>query len=324
VDADWLDVRGTPSGLLRLIREGARRIRSEHFEALHLLDARLAPAAVWIRRRHWIALTATIDPTTAPKRRLSPLGWLRRFDEVFCPGDETASMLNESAPGLAVCRTGRTAPVLLDPSPRALASMAKLLRDATPGRLVVAVPWPRERERVRWLRDAVVPLLDGRPQVLLLGAPGGRDARLLTGASGMQATYRTHVGRLDAVAIAAAARCADVFFVPGEALRLADREGLLLALAASGVPVVAGPAVSGSFIEHERNGFAPVGEDSKAFVSTLNQLLAMPATQRHYLGEEFRAYTLQRWSWERIAPTYAERFAALVGRPQIPVALRAA
>jgi hypothetical protein len=59
-------------------------------------------------------------------------------------------------------------------------------------------------------------------------------------------------------------------------------------------------------------------------VHTLNQLLALPAVQRHFLGEEFARFTLSRWPWQDVASAYMERFAALVGRPQIPAELRAA
>ena len=57
---------------------------------------------------------------------------------------------------------------------------------------------------------------------------------------------------------------------------------------------------------------------------TLNQVLSLPAVQRHALGEDFARFTLRRWPWDAAAEIYAERFAALVGRPQIPVDLRAA
>ena len=50
----------------------------------------------------------------------------------------------------------------------------ELTGDATPGRLIVAAPWPADREAVLGLRDAVAPLLHGNPLILLLGAPRAR------------------------------------------------------------------------------------------------------------------------------------------------------
>ena len=43
--------------------------------------------------------------------------------------------------------------------------------------------------------------------------------------------------------------------------------------------------------------------------------------QRQFLGQDFAAHTLGRWTAESAADIYAERFAALVGRPRIPVEL---
>jgi glycosyltransferase involved in cell wall biosynthesis len=169
-----------------------------------------------------------------------------------------------------------------------------------------------------------VPLLHGKPVILLLGAPSRRDARLLTGAVGLQGTYRVHTGALGADVLAAAARCADIFIMPAGARRLADADALLLTLTASGVPLVVGGGVRSETLEHERNAFLANAEDAMSLVTLLNSLLALPAVQRHYLGEEFAAYTLERWSWEQAIGAYAARFASLVGRPQIPAELRAA
>jgi glycosyltransferase involved in cell wall biosynthesis len=216
------------------------------------------------------------------------------------------------------------AAALPEPSLRALGAMSRLLGGVTPGRLVVAAPWPDDRVQVRWLRDAVAPLLGGRPVMLLLGAPGRREARLLAGATGMQAAVRVHVGALDAETLAAAARCADVFIVPGEARRAPDLDRLLLMLTVSGVPVVAGGAVRSAVLQHESNGFLAKAEDAASLVATVNQLLSLPAVQRHCLGEEFAAYAAERWSWRSAVVPYVARLASLVGRPQIPAELRAA
>ena len=77
-------------------------------------------------------------------------------------------------------------------------------------------------------------------------------------------------------------------------------------------------------LAHERNGFVVEPGDERGYVHTLNQVLSLPAAQRHVLGQEFARFTLAKWRWSDVASAYTERFAALVGRPRIPADLRAA
>jgi hypothetical protein len=319
-----IDASPTPRGMLRLLRQGASAVRGG-YEALHLLDARLAPAGLLLRARFGVPLTVALTAPDVPGRRPGLAAQLlRRADQAFAPDGAIAEAVRMRWPDLAVNVMRRTAPPALDPQPRELNRIAGMLRDVTPGRIVIAVPWPDDREQLRWLRDAVVPLLHGKPLILLLGAPGRRDARLLTGAMGLQGTYRAHTGPLDAAVLAAAARCADILVVPAAVRRVPDMDAMLLAVTVSGVPVVAGAGFRSDVLEHERNAFVASAEDAMSLVVLLNSLLALPAVQRHCLGEEFAAYTQDRWSWEHAAGMYAARFAALVGRPQIPAELRAA
>jgi hypothetical protein len=320
-----IDASATPTGMLRLLRAAGAAVGGDGYEALHLLDARLTPAALLLRARFGLPVTVVLTAADVPLRRPSAvLRLVGRLDQAFATDGGVAERLAARLPGLAVSITRRVASPPAEPSARALASLVRLLRDVTPGRLVLAVPWPEDRVQVRWLRDAVVPLLHGKPLVLLVGAPSRREARLLAGPMGLQGTYRVHTGALDGDVIAAAARCADVFVVPAGAKRARDVDSLLQALTASGVPVVVGGGVRGDALEHERNAFVADAEDPMKLVSLLNDLLALPAVQRHYLGEEFAAHTLQRWSWDEAIGAYAARFASLVGRPQIPTDLRAA
>jgi glycosyltransferase involved in cell wall biosynthesis len=177
---------------------------------------------------------------------------------------------------------------------------------------------------MRWHRDAVAPLLTGNPVCLLLGAPSRRQARIVFGAQGTHAEYRVHTGRLDASTLAAAARCVDVFVLAGAPQRPYLEPDLLLAMASSGAPLVVGGGVRSSALRNEENAFIATAGDPLSLVATLNKLLALPAIQRHYLGEQFAEYTRQTVTWDAAAPIYAERFAVMVGRPQIPANLRAA
>ena len=313
----------TPAGMLHALRRGARAV-SDGCEAVHLLDARLTLPALALRARFGVPISATLTNEDVAARRVRRPG-LGRFEHAFLHGD--AAAVSRALRCLPLSIVPAIAPVIPEPSRRRLTSMAKLLGDATPGRLVVAAPWPADAEQVRWCRDAVAPMLQGNPLWLFLGAPSRRQVRLMTlaGAMGAKLSFRAHIGRLDIDVIAAAARCADVFVAGGDAARVsAGTRELLLALIASRVPVVAGGGIESSLLEHEVNAFVAPAGDANALVSTLNNLLGLPAVQRHYLGEEFAGHASRRYTWDAAAEVYGERFAALVGRPQIPAELRAA
>jgi glycosyltransferase involved in cell wall biosynthesis len=135
---------------------------------------------------------------------------------------------------------------------------------------------------------------------------------------------RVRSPRLSANEIAAAARFVDVFVVPGPIRRVPSQTDALLTLIQSAVPVLAGGGVQDTVLEHERNAILVDPGDAMGLASTLNKLLMLPALQRHYLGKDFAEYTAAGATWDAAADVYAGRFAALVGRPRIPVELKAA
>ena len=319
-----VDVSASPSGMLRALRDGSRAIMLDRCEAIHLVDARLAPAALMLRARFGVPVTATISPHDVSSSRVrAAVSPLPRLDYAFTHDEGTFERLASVAPRLPVTLTPPAVSPLGEPSKRRLDAIACLLSDITPGRLIVAMPWPEDTEQVRWFRDSVMPLLHGNPVLLLLGAPGRRQVRLLAGAVGQRAKLRAHIGRLDLETLAAGARCADVLVMCAQPRR-APLDDLLLAMMASRAPVVVGGGVRSIVAEHERNAFVVDPSDAMGATSTLNQLLALPAVQRHHLGEDFAKHTLERWSWEAVADVYAARFSTLVGRPRIPAQLRAA
>jgi hypothetical protein len=284
-------------GWLTLLRHASPAIRAGA-EGLHLLDPSLAPAALLLRARYGVPVTATADGAprelTRVQRRL-----LGRIDELLVHGMPAWD-------GRADHRIGR------------------LLHGLPAARFVIGVPWTRDAAKMRWFRDAVAPLLHGDPVCLVLGAPGGRQARLLAGALGLQHRLRVHTGRLDADVLAAASRYVDAFVLLDDPRAPVGARDLALALTASGAPVVAAAGMADAVLEHERNAIVADGRNGMALAAALNNLLALPAIQRHYLGADFRARTLDRWSWSAAAEVYARRFAVIVGRPQVPVELRAA
>ncbi|HEY8173374.1 MAG TPA: hypothetical protein VIH21_09805 [Dehalococcoidia bacterium] len=296
-------------------------------EAVHVFDARLVRAALTLRRRFDVPVSVSISARDAADRSIAGRWMWRsvsRADQAFASDPSTVRDVLARAPRLPVSLTPPFAPRAADTSPRALSAMTRLLDGTAPGRLVIAMPWTAEREHVRWYRDAVVPLLIGNPVTLLLGAPSRRQARIMTGAMGTRKSFRVHVGRIDADIVAAAARCADAFVVTGTPHATPGIEDLLLAVATARVPLVASGGVQSGVLRHERNALTVEPGDSFGLVATLNKLLALPAEQRHYLGLDFAADASESFDARATAAAYAERFYSLVGRPLIPLELRAA
>lgn len=328
-DVARIDATHPARQMLRVASRASRLIREEGFEAVHLQDARFAPAAFWLRRRHGIAVSAALGPPDVQRHLGVPGAGLRslvRLDEAFVSDPEVIAALRLRAAAVPVTQISPVAVPLPAPGDRALTAATRALGELPPGRVVVALLWPAKTDRVRWYRDAIAPLLLGNPLTLILGAPSKGAFRSLTAAVRRRSAFAAHDGHVDAGLLAAVARCADVFVTIGEPARRFGASEEILALAASRVPLVASGADS-IVLEHERNAFVTPAGDGFALVSTLNKMLALPAIQRHELGIDFAAHTLERHGLDASAANaaiYAQRFAALVGRPQIPEGLRAA
>jgi hypothetical protein len=327
VDLRHVDADAPLRSSLRVFREASNAIRHNGFEMVHLLDPRFAVAGLMLRRRFDVPVSVSISAVDAAAR--SPIGALtmralNQLDQAFV-SEDAAPMLRERAPRLALSVVRPAARALPWPPKRSLAAVARALRGVRPGRLIVALPWPENRNDVRWFRDAVVPQLESRPLILLTGVRSRREARLLVGRVGIGDNFRILGGWLDAGMVAAVSRCVDAFALAGGHAASADLDSdLAIALATGGVPVVTSGMADARVLAHERNAFIIEPGDETGYVRTLNQVLGLPAVQRHFLGEEFARYTLSRWTWRDAASVYADRFAALVGRPQIPADLRAA
>ena len=250
---------------------------------------------------------------------------IRRLDEAFVSDPRLAAQLRAAGARLATTVLPPVAAALPTPSARDQAAVSKVMRDVRPGRPVLAMIWPDSRNDLRWFRDAVMPALDGKPVCVVAGAPSRREARLLLGATGVRQQFRVLPGRLAAGRLSALVRWADVLVSPAGSRRNGDGStDLVLTLAASGVPLVTDGLLEGAHLDHEHNALLVSRSNEREFAVTINRLLALPSVQRHYLGQEFARHTFETWPWQRAAETYAERFAALVGRPAIPAQLRAA
>ncbi len=314
---------------LRAFRQASRAIRDDGFELVHILDPRLAPVGRLLRRQFGVPLLVSISSADVGGRSPVMRTALRAaggFDHAFTSEEPVMKIVRERAPQLPLSIVAPAASVLPWPTRRGLASLARALAGVRAGRLVIALPWPANRNDLRWFRDVVIPQLEAKPVCLLLGVPSRRQARLLVGSVGLHSDIRIHCGPLTGDVIASAARCVDAFVIcaSNELSTNAPDGQLAIALATGGVPVVTNAAEDARVLAHERNAFVVGPGDELGYVETLNQILSLPAIQRHVLGEEFARFTLNRWPWRDVADAYTERFAALVGRPRIPAELRAA
>lgn len=313
---------------LRLYRRAASLISRDGFELVHVLDARLAPIAAMLRRRHDVPLTATLSD--AALRSRAPWAAVARnalhtFDEAFVSEDALVSAARQQLPRLRLAYVQSAARELPWPSPADVARVARALRGVQAGRLIVGVPWPRDRNDFRWFRDVVMPQLKARPLCLLFGVPSRREVRFLLRAAGAPADFRVITGRATGSQVAAIARAVDAFAVPaGSAADDGGQAGLMSALAVGGAPVISGVGGGGLVLAHEGSGPVIDPGEERGFIASLDQLLAMPAIQRHFLGADIARSMLHERPWRPVAQAYAERFASLLGRPIIPASLRAA
>jgi glycosyltransferase involved in cell wall biosynthesis len=326
VDASRLDVASPLAGAPAVYAFTNDAIRRHGFELVHLFDPRLAPLGALMRRRLGVPVSVTLGPRDLRPR--SPwagvlLAAAGRLDEAFVPAWAVPSRLR--LPVEAVPAGG---PALVpEPDERLMASYARLMAGVGHDRLVVGLPWMRNALGLRWVRELLLPKLRPAALCLFAGVPDARFARRVLTAGPGGDDVRVHGRRLDAAGVAALARLVDAFLVPAQGLPFdaAERAELLLTLAATGLPVIAEDvATRPSFLEHERNAFLVRPHDPHALAEVTLRVLSLPASQRQLLGEEFALHTRRSLPWDAVAEVYAERFAALVGRPRIPEELRAA
>ena len=312
----------------RVYREAASRIGCERFELVHVLDPRLAPVAAALHRRY--AVPATVTLTGDAKRRRGPLAAFERrafadFDEAFVSEDTLPAIDDRTNLGVPLYAMPSVARELPMPSTRDVARVLRALRGIEPEQPLVGVPWPRDVADFRWFRDIVMPNLRTQPSYLVFGVTSRRHLRAMLRLAGVAADVRIVTGAISAGLIAAAARMVDAFAVPAMSRSsVAPPATVLTALTVSGVPVVTDDTAFDCVPAHEMSGLLVDARDERGFVSALDGVLRLPPVQRHALGEEVARSTLRERPWRPLAEAYAARFNSLLGRPVIPVELRAA
>jgi glycosyltransferase involved in cell wall biosynthesis len=307
-------------------RELLLRIRREGCDVLHLADARLAPLGRELGERLGVPVTVDVGPGDLVTRGPGADRMFAAIDDldaafVFGRGGEDSVRLRTRRVGIARLPLVAVAPG--EPAAAPLDALTRVLAGVEAGRPVAAVPWTEDGAAWRWFCDGVLGARDHGAVWLVVGAPGGALVELP--AEARADTVLVHRSPLNDGAVAALARCVDAFVVPwtlGEGAPETDAL-LRLALAASGVPVIATDD-GGRVFDHERNAFIVRAADAVGFRATLDQLFGLPARQRHYIGEEFAEDAQARWPASAASAVYDDWFSALGGRPNIPAELRIA
>jgi hypothetical protein len=282
----------------------------EGVEVVHLDGADLAPLGAALRRRLAVPVTAHVSARVHALKSPSVVRALQRLDQLFVSDELVHEDLRVRGVRVATAVTPPAAMTLPEPSERALRSVVRSLRGVQPGRLVVGLPAPAAESQLRWFRDAVLPRLAASPVCLLFGVTDRRQTRRIVDIVGAP-EVRVHAGRANTETIAAIGRCVDAFVTASPESHPVER---LLDLAVTGAPIVAAGRDLWGVLHDERSAFVVVPGDDAAFVSTLDRLLALPAQQRHALGEGFAGFTMDRHPPESAHATYAARFRALAGR----------
>jgi glycosyltransferase involved in cell wall biosynthesis len=312
--------RALPLFLPYATLDALRIARGGSVDAIHLADASLAPLGVMLKRLTGLTVTASVcglDVTYAngPYRALVHRA-LRQLDMVMPISHATEAVMHGLAgPSLksSVVRLGLNS---IAPSPgRAVAAMHTALAPhgerilLTSGRLIA-------RKGVEWFTREVLPRLDADVVYAIVGAGPRREAIARAAAeAGVKERIRM-LGRVDDGTLAAAYGAADVFVMPNVPVA-GDFEGFgLVALEASsaGLPVIAAKLEGiTEAVTDGQNGLLVPPLDAGAWISAIEQLLALPIEDRQALGQRFAACTVAEYSWERTASAYARIIGAVCG-----------
>lgn len=317
--------REAASSMLAWAR-AARSVRHGRYDAVHLTDVRLAPVGRWLRRRTGVAVSVDAGPqdlAALPSRpRLAAA--IDALDAAFVFGGEGERALRVVTRRAPVTALPLVALPPEEPAAKVTRAVACALAGADSLRPLVALPWTDDAGAWRECEELVRALADAGAIPLVAGAPDRRRAAWLRAELDVP-SLRVYAGALDDAALAAIARCADVFVVPWRMAPDAPSSDALvrLAMAASGVPVVATDHPANVLV-HERDAFLVRDGDVRGFRATVARLLELPARQRHYMGAEFARWTLGRWPVDAAIDAYNAGIASLAGRFEVPLELRAA
>jgi phosphatidyl-myo-inositol dimannoside synthase len=296
----------------------AWRARKGRVNLVHLGDALLAPLGRAIRSAGKVPVTVTVHGLDVT--RDTPLGYqavvanaIAHLDHVIAVSSATRDFCLGRWPELdgriSVIPNGVELP---DLEPEPVAALPPELEMRLAGRSVLlTVGRLVRRKGVAWfILNVLGRLPDDVVYVVAGEGPHGRRVEEAIRQSG-QGHRVVQLGRLDRPVLMALYERADVFVMPNilvpndvegfglVALEAAVRRTLVVAANIQGIPEA---------IHDGANGFLVPHGDADAYVAQIEQLLALPSTERRQLGERSRAYTLQNLTWSRAARAYWECF----------------
>lgn len=288
------------------------------FDILHISDPVLAGLAWTLRRFRTIPTAVTIHgldivyPSTLYQRYLRRL--LPTLDLFICISSHVETMFRE--------RTGITRSVVITPGVHDMFYRPETKRDALTSLLgmntgsrpvLLTVSRLVKRKGVPWFIRRVLPRLS--PDVLYVIAGDGPDAseaKRAAAETGM-ASRVMFLGAVTDEQRRILYNTADLFIMPNIVIEH-DTEGfgiVALEAATCRLPVVASN-IQGipDAVQNGKNGVLVSAGDAEAYADRIQRLLAN-IEERTELGKRARTYTLERFSWSRIAQQYLDAFAQL-------------
>ncbi len=171
------------------------------------------------------------------------------------------------------------------------------------------------RKGVQWFAKNVIPkLTKDFPNVLyLVSGDGPYRSHIETTISKDELNKHVKLlGRTSDEELRALYNSADIFVMPNIKVP-GDMEGfgvVLVEAASAGLPVIAADmeGMKDAIIDG-RNGTLVEPENTDAYVQALSGLLS--SNKRHHLGEKAREYTLQTFTWPKVARQYEKIFVIL-------------
>lgn len=176
----------------------------------------------------------------------------------------------------------------------------------------------QKRKGVTWFIREIFPLLDKRAVYLVAGSGPEEEAIKKAIQKSSEKTRILFVGAVsEAEKQILMAQC-PIFVQPNFTVA-GDMEGFgitMLEASAAGAVVVA-TRVDGipEAISHQKNGWLTEEKNIDDLKTKINRLLANPQKTKA-LGQDFRANTLERFSWTKIAERYWQLFARIIDEPK--------
>ncbi|HEX5370960.1 MAG TPA: glycosyltransferase family 4 protein [Dehalococcoidia bacterium] len=311
--------RALPFFLPYAVAAGFAQLKQHRIDVIHLCDGVLAPVGATLKKLSGLPVTISIhglDVTYRNGAYQAVVGRsLGQMDRLIAVSESTASIITERWPDLAertiVVPNGVEAP------PRETEpALPRSLDDSLRGkRVILTVGRLVRRKGVAWFVTNVLPRLSDDVRYVVAGDGVDRQAILDAVAAAGQAVRVFLLGRVTDAEIEALYRRADAFVMPNIVIP-GDVEGFgLVALEAAvrGLPVLAADLQGIPDAIHDgRNGYLIESGNPDAWTARIDELLQLPAEPRELLAEQFKTYTLDNFSWRRVASAYADELVRVV------------